>query len=383
MTAYFNLGDYSLDVTTNSKEAQKWFNLGINWCYGFNHEEGIVCFEKALEYDEKLAMAYWGIAYAAGPFYNYPWRFFIKEEADKQTKLCFDSMSKAKALTPNITTVEADLISALSSRFQKDHSVSYEEFDKWDDDYADHMRDVYKKHPTNPDVMALCAEALITRTPWKLWDVNTGKPLDNSDVVEAVDIIEKAIAISPNHPAALHFHIHATEMSSTPEDALHSANVLGTLCPDAGHMNHMPGHTYVLCGLYEEAKIASEKAIRADNMYLDYAGPFNFYTTARCHDLHLMMYACMFLGQLEPSLKASHDIRDTLSLDVLSVKGRPKLAVTLEGYYSMLMHVLVRFGKWKRLSTLLCLLLQIYTVYQHQCIIMQKPLPSPHLVKLN
>ncbi|MDG1858160.1 MAG: hypothetical protein P8I94_03590, partial [Emcibacteraceae bacterium] len=258
MTAYFNLGDYSLDVTTNSKEAQKWFNLGINWCYGFNHEEGIVCFEKALEYDEKLAMAYWGIAYAAGPFYNYPWRFFIKEEADKQTKLCFDSMSKAKALTPNITTVEADLISALSSRFQKDHSVSYEEFDKWDDDYADHMRDVYKKHPTNPDVMALCAEALITRTPWKLWDVNTGKPLDNSDVVEAVDIIEKAIAISPNHPAALHFHIHATEMSSTPEDALHSANVLGTLCPDAGHMNHMPGHTYVLCGLYEEAKIASE-----------------------------------------------------------------------------------------------------------------------------
>ena len=34
-------------------------------------------------------------------------------------------------------------------------------------------------------------------------------------------------------------------MSTEPERALGSAHVLGTLCPDAGHMNHMPGHVYV------------------------------------------------------------------------------------------------------------------------------------------
>ncbi|MBT5186879.1 MAG: tetratricopeptide repeat protein, partial [Kordiimonadaceae bacterium] len=198
-------------------------------------------------------------------------------------------------------------------------------------------------------VMAIFAEAMMTRTPWKQWDVKTGKPAEKSDVLESLSVLEKAISLNPQHPAILHLHIHATEMSDTPEDALKSADKLGTLCPDAGHMNHMPGHTYVLCGKYEEAKFASEKAIRADNMYLVYAGPFNFYTTSRCHDLHLMMYTCMFLGQFEPAIKAAYDIRDTLTQEVLGVKGRPQLATTMEGYYSMIMHVLVRFGKWQEI----------------------------------
>jgi len=114
-------------------------------------------------------------------------------------------------------------------------------------------------------------------------------------------------------------------------------------------MNHMPGHTYVLCGLYEKAKIASEKAIRADDLYVDYAGAFNFYTTARCHDLHLMMYTCMFLGQFKPAMAAANQVCETLSKEVLSVKDRPFMAITMEGYYSMKMHVLVRFGRWQEI----------------------------------
>ena len=83
-------------------------------------------------------------------------------------------------------------------------------------------------------------------------------------------MIERSIALSdaagrPHHPAIVHMHIHALEMSNHPEDAMRSADILGTLCPDAGHMNHMPGHIYVLCGDYERALLASEKAITADN----------------------------------------------------------------------------------------------------------------------
>lgn len=348
MDDYFDLGDYKRQVTTSSNEAQVWFDRGLNWCYGFNHEEGVICFKKALALDPKCAMAHWGIAYASGPFYNLPWRHFSKEEADKYTKLSFAHLEIAKTLVTEITEFEADIIQATTRRFQKPYGVTGDEFDKWDDDYADALRNVYQKHPDDIDVMALLSEALITRTPWRLWNIKTGQPAENSDVVEAIEILEKALEISDTpHPAILHLYIHATEMSDTPEDALEVSDILGTLCPDAGHFNHMPGHTYVLCGLYEETKIASEKAIRADNMYLDYAGPFNFYTTARCHDLHLMMYACMFLGQYEPAIKAAYDMRDTLTMDVLGVKGRPQLATTMEGYYSMIMHVLVRFGRWQ------------------------------------
>lgn len=348
----FDLGSHTKQISTQSSEAQHWFNVGLNWCYGFNHEEGVKCFQKALEFDPHCVMAHWGVAYGSGPFYNNVWRQFSEAEADAATRLCYDHIQLARAAAYVASDLENRLVEALSQRFQKPHAVSGEEFDRWDDEYASAMRRVYYVHKDDHDVMAIFAEAMMTRTPWRLWDVKRGIPAENADTAEALEVIERSIAMhdeagTPQHPAILHLHIHATEMSTEPERAMRSADILGTLCPDAGHMNHMPGHTYVLCGLYEKARIASEKAIRADNKYVDYAGQFNFYTTARCHDLHLMMYTCMFLGQFKPALAAAEQMCATLSKDVLSVPDRPQLAITMEGYYSMKMHVLVRFGRWQ------------------------------------
>lgn len=350
----FDLGNYVKQISTTSPMAQGWFNLGLNWCYGFNHEEGVKCFQKARECDPECAMAHWGIAYGTGPFYNNVWRQFSKAEADSATRVAYDHIQQAHRLAHKASDVEIALIGALAHRFQEPNGVSGEQFDRWDDDYADAMRRVYLAHKGDHDVAAIFAEAMMTRTSWKLWDVKTGLPADGSDVLEALEVIERSIAMNdaaeePQHPAILHMHIHATEMSNEPEQALRSADILSTLCPDAGHMNHMPGHTYVLCGEYEKAKVASERAIRADDKYVDYAGAFNFYTTARCHDLHLMMYACMFLGQFNPAMAAAEQMCETLSKEVLSVKDRPQLSITMEGYYSMKMHVLVRFGRWQQI----------------------------------
>jgi tetratricopeptide (TPR) repeat protein len=348
----FNLGAHTRRISTASPDAQKWFNLGLNWCYGFNQEEGVKCFRKALESDPDCLMAHWGIAYAAGPFYNLPWRDLGATEAAGVTALAFTHIGLARERFDLATPIERRLVEALSRRYQKPHAVVPEEFDRWDDDYAAEMRRVYYEYPNDHDVMALFAEALITRTPRKLWDVRTGLPAHNSDVLEAVRVIERSIALSddagrPQHPAIVHLHIHALEMSNHPEDAMRSADVLATLCPDAGHMNHMPGHIYVLCGDYEKAVLASEKAITADDDYADYAGSFNFYVTARCHDLHLMIFTCMFLGQYRKALDAANTIRRILPREILAIQGRPKLAYTTEAYYSMKMHVLVRFGQWQ------------------------------------
>ena len=350
----FDLGKHTRTVTTPSTEAQRYFNLGLVWCFGFNHEEGVACFRRVLDFDPSCAMAHWGIAYGSGPFYNMPWRHFSDAEADECTKICHHHIQMAQQLSAHCTKPEAALIGALAQRFQKPHQVSGVEFDRWDDAYSDAMRAVYQAGPDDLDIAALFAEALITRTPWQLWDVKSGEPTRGADTLEALKVCERGIELAdeqglPQHLAILHMHIHITEMSNAPEAAMRSADILGTLCPDAGHLNHMPGHTYVLCGEYEKAREASEKAIRADDIYVDYAGAFNFYTTARCHDLHLMMYTCMLLGQFEPALEAAERICGTLSKDVLGIKGRPQLAVTMEGYYAMKMHVLVRFGRWQEI----------------------------------
>jgi hypothetical protein len=60
-------------VTTTSTDAQRWFDRGLNWCFGYRDEEAVACFKNALEADPNGAMAHWGVAYAAGPNYNFPW----------------------------------------------------------------------------------------------------------------------------------------------------------------------------------------------------------------------------------------------------------------------------------------------------------------------
>ncbi len=348
----FDLGIYRRPISTDSPVAQRWFDQGLNWCYGFNHEEGGRCFAAALDADGGCAMAHWGLAYAAGPFYNLTWKEHGEAEAENAAKLGFDHARLARAKAFRGTAVEIRLIAALVRRFRKPHRVSVSEFAQWDDAYAREMRDVFREFPYDHDVMALFVEALMMRTVRRLWDLKTGAPAPNSDVLEALQVCERAIALADGagqdqHPAILHLHLHLLEMSTTPERAMRSADRLGTMCPDAGHMNHMPAHIYVLCGQYEKAKHASEKAVRANDLYLAYVQEPTYYLLGCCHDLHLMMFTCMFLGQLAPALRAADQVRRLVTKRVLSIEGRPKLTQTVEGYYAMRSHVLVRFGRWQ------------------------------------
>ena len=339
-------------ISTDSPTAQRWFDRGLNWCYGFNHEEGSKCFAKALEADQGCAMAHWGLAYAAGPFYNLTWREHGEAEAESAAKRCFEQARLARAKSSHGTAVEIRLIEALACRFQKPHRVAVLEFERWDDAYAAEMRRVFHAFPGDHDVMALLVEALMMRTVRRLWDLKTGAPAANSDVLEALHVCERSIALADEarqdqHPAIVHLHLHLLEMSTTPERAMRSADRLGTMCPDAGHMNHMPAHIYVLCGEYEKAKIASEKAVRANDLYLATVGEPSYYLLGCCHDLHLLMFTCMFLGQFAPALRAADKVRSLVTRRVLSIEDRPKLTQTVEGYYAMRSHVLVRFGRWQ------------------------------------
>lgn len=347
----FDLGAHTRTVSTRSPDAQRWFDLGLNWCYAFNQEEGVRCFQRALKADPDCVMAHWGVAYGSGPFYNLAWKELGEREAATAITRARQHIDSARALGANATEIENSLVEAMARRFQQPHPVPPLEYDRWDDDYAAAMRRLHHNYPKDHDITALFIEALITRTPRRLWDVRTGRPAPGSDVTEAVQTIERAVAAADTagrsqHPAIVHLHIHALEMSNEPQRAMQSADTLAALCPDAGHMNHMPSHIYVLCGDYARAKAVSERAIASDDAFAPHAGPMDFYVTARCHDLHLMMFTCMFLGQYAPARAAAERVQQILTPDIIGVQDRPKLAMTTEGYWSMKMHVLVRFGRW-------------------------------------
>ena len=139
----FNLGSHTKVISTSSPEAQRMFNLGLNWCYGFNQEEGVACFLKALEHDPNCVMAHWGVAYGAGPFYNNLWRQHSDAEAAATTKYCHHHIQQARRFAQFASPLENALVEALAQRFQEPNIVSGEIFDRWDDDYANAMRQVY------------------------------------------------------------------------------------------------------------------------------------------------------------------------------------------------------------------------------------------------
>ena len=91
----FALGGWTREIATVSPEAQAWFDYGLNWTYAYNHEEAVACFRAALEHDPDCAMAWWGIAYAGGPFYNRPWIRYTGPEIAETLPLCHDAASEA------------------------------------------------------------------------------------------------------------------------------------------------------------------------------------------------------------------------------------------------------------------------------------------------
>ena len=55
MSYDFDLGSWSRKISTDSDAAQLWFDRGLNWTYGFNHEEAVDCFRRAADADPSRA----------------------------------------------------------------------------------------------------------------------------------------------------------------------------------------------------------------------------------------------------------------------------------------------------------------------------------------
>jgi len=348
MGNYYDLGTYTRTVSTSSEEAQIWFDRGLAWCFAYNHDESVRCFERAAELDPECAMAHWGKAYAIGCNYNKPWDAFLEEERNSALAEAYAAVQRAGEKVTDET--ERALIEALKARYPQPRFSPSDPFQAWNDAYAAAMRGVHSRFPDDSDVCSLFAEALINRTPWQLWDLPTGEPMAGADTLEAARVLESAIAARereglPAHPGLVHVYIHTMEMSPHPERALRAADALRELVPDAGHLRHMASHIDVLCGDYYQSLVANERAIRADDEYFARNEGAQFYSLYRCHNIHFKMYSAMFLGQLGPALEAAAELEAALPEELLRVE-MPPLADWLEGFLAMKFHAQIRFGRW-------------------------------------
>ncbi|MDQ0936303.1 hypothetical protein [Streptomyces turgidiscabies] len=341
----YDLGTHGRPVTTSSAEAQRWFDRGLVWTYGFHHEEAVACFEASVAADPDCAMAHWGIAYALGPNYNKPWAFFDGEDLARIVARTHAAVELARRKAAGATPVEQALIAALRARYPQGEAV--EDCSVWNEPYADSMRTVYELAPDDLDIAALYADALMNLTPWQLWDVRSGEPAEGARTLAAKAVLERAIATDAGsrHPGLLHLYLHLMEMSSAPETALPAADRLRGLVPDAGHLRHMPTHLDVLCGDYRRVVADNSTAIAADEKFRERSGAMNFYTLYRAHNHHFKIYGAMFLGQSRTALEAAAHLEAAVPEELLRVQS-PPMADWLEGFLARRVHVLIRFGRW-------------------------------------
>ncbi|MGH2871879.1 MAG: hypothetical protein ACRDL5_05400, partial [Solirubrobacteraceae bacterium] len=316
-----------------------------------HHEEAVHCFECAAVADPGFALAHWGIAYAIGPNYNKPWRLFSASDLQASLAIAHEAVGRAQALVGEATEIEAALIAALARRFQSAQPDG--DLDRWNADYAEAMGEVHLAAPEDLDVAALNADALMNLSAWQLWDLATGLPAEGARTIEAESVLDAAMALpgGMQHPGVLHMYIHLIEMSPEPERALPAADALRRLVPDGGHLIHMPTHIDVLCGDYERVMRDNRRATAADDRYLAYGGPVNFYSLYRAHNLHFRVYGAMLAGQRQVALDTAAALERTLPEALLRMKV-PPMADWLEGFVSIKLHVMVRFGMWQELIAL-------------------------------
>jgi tetratricopeptide (TPR) repeat protein len=328
--AYYDLGGFHYGVSTDSEQAQTWFDRGLAMCFAFNHEEAVRCFERALSEDPGMPMALWGMAYAWGPNIN---NMEIEPHQIAQASL---AARLAKIQAKRSTKLERDLIAALAQRYATPVPENREPLNQA---YAEAMRNLHKQYPDDSLVATLFADSLMLLRPWKHWSPD-GKPAPETP--EIVAVLEGALQRWPDHPVLCHLYIHTMEASPTPEKALSAANRLRDAMPGAGHLVHMPSHIDVLLGNYRQVITTNQKAIAADAEFVRREGAHNFYTFYRVHNYHFLVYGALFDGQSELALRTARELVEQVPEDMLKQQTD-----FLDAFMPTALHVLVRFGRWE------------------------------------
>ncbi|MGH6906192.1 MAG: tetratricopeptide repeat protein [Geminicoccaceae bacterium] len=303
------LGTLSYPITTDNEMAQRYFDQGLRLSYAFNHAEAYRAFKKAQALDPGCAMCFWGEAFVLGANINAPMEGNAVQPA-------FVAMTNAKARAAKASGPERALIDALATRYATDPEADPAALAGA---YADAMAAAHARYPDDPDIAVLFADALMNTSPWDYWELD-GTP--KGRLGEAAAALEGVLAKNPDHPGAIHMYIHLTEASTAPEKAEPYADRLAALMPAAGHVVHMPAHTYYRTGRYLDSLKTNVAAVKADEAYLAQvqaagAYPYGYYP----HNIHFVLVSAQMAGDAEHMLWAAERLDGKIPDEVAAEVG--------------------------------------------------------------
>jgi tetratricopeptide (TPR) repeat protein len=331
---YAGLGGFHRPITTDSKDAQTYFDQGMRLMWAFNHDEASRSFAKAAELDPQCAMCFWGVALTVGPNYNLPMM------AAPRAKVAWAALEDAQKHSAHATAVEQALIEALAARYPNADPLDPATQIPVLTAYAAAMKQVSERFPDDLDVQTMYAESMMNIRAWKLWTLD-GKPAPDTEKIVAT--LESVLQRDPHHPGANHYYIHAIEASPHPEKGVTAAETLRGMMPSAGHLEHMPAHIMQRVGRYEEAAEANRRGATADQKYLADTQPIDYYGMYVGHNYQFLAYSAAMEGRKAETLDAVAKSREAVP---------DKMLVEMPGadwYVAEYYLARVRFGLWQQI----------------------------------
>lgn len=292
----FGGGGFAVDATP---DAQRWFDQGVATAFAFSHRETERAFEEAQRLDPACGMCAWGEAYAIGPTINFGVDAAKRKEA-------LTALDRAEAAGQDLAAKHRAMIAALKARYADPDKADRGPADRA---YAVAMEKLAAEHPGDDALSVLAAEAMMIAGP----GVGDGPGAKSADAAPALTserraaaLLERVMARSPDHTGAIHYYIHLTEWMGEAHKALRGADKLGRLAPAAGHLVHMPSHTFIRVGRYADAASVNAAAAKADAALAARTGLENASKVSyHAHNLHFRTIAAITSGDRKSALEGA------------------------------------------------------------------------------
>ncbi len=323
-------GHYHYAISTSNDSAQYYFDQGLSLYYSYHLTESVASFKEAEVKDSQCAMAWWGDALAHGPYYNNTYTYRMPSDI-------LPILEKMNALATKANAKEKDLIVALNQRYSTDTTDSRRT--ALNAAWSAAMKALIAKYPADNDIKALFIDGVMSEHAWDTWD-NKGNPKPWTP--ELLKYCDEILRRNPDHPAALHYHIHLLEASFHPELTLKSADRLKVLMPGVSHMVHMASHSYQRTGNYDRGVAVNDSSTANLKNYSTLAPNLRLPSELMHYDA--VEAFCGMNGAMFEKAFAS-----AIRCRILATARKGVVSANVQNLSMMPEFVLVRLGKWQQI----------------------------------
>jgi len=267
-----NIGNLHEKVTTNSAEAQAFYDQGLNYLSSYVWLEAARSFYQALRLDPSLAAAYVGLCDVDVQLQDVP--------------AARAAIEKAQSFSSQITEPERQKIEirARQVAFLEDK----ENLDKFVA-YRKAIYDALMTNPLDPGLWILRGFA----------DEGPGAGHGQTGDLDSIAFYQTALIVSPDNSAAHHYLAHSYENIGRTEEALYHSEAYLRSSSSIPHAHHMRGHELRRAGRIEDAIEEFRAANDLENAYYRVEKIPAEYDWHRPHNLSLLAMCHQMLGQME------------------------------------------------------------------------------------